>query len=398
MPVGRSDESGQRLTYPDLEVDSTLSIPDTPDVAGGGHLILADAMSPEQQPTAAPAESVLLGALVADGVEAAIERALGGLAALRTTRFLSDYIAEQMAAASHNACLSAAEPGDIAFGVLAVRQPSDRGQPIPIPGLVVPYGGETPYTVPMWDVRIDAPEEPPPSGFVSPPPERDPMRRVADRGPREIWGSSLSRPDWARMGPFRRARDPEPTHPLVRPPPDETWALLCRASRSLRALKASWGYRETDDIQVPAKDVRPIPVPPLGPPVGSMPLWSVPVSRPPRRPRPRRPPPPLAEAEALSEDEWAIRFAAYGMDFAGPSPAPVIPPPGMALEQVPGVENMATGPQTDTPVAPAATEAALPAPDKAGLAPEQAPGVERVATGPQIDIPEAPAAFFFQGL
>jgi hypothetical protein len=106
----------------------------------------------------------------------------------------------------------------------------------------------------------------------------------------------------------------------------------------------------------------------------------------------------LAEAEALSEDEWAIRFAAYGMDFAGPSPAPVIPPPGMALEQVPGVENMATGPQTDTPVAPAATEAALPAPDKAGLAPEQAPGVERVATGPQIDIPEAPAAFFFQGL
>ena len=72
---------------------------------------------------------------------------LGGLAALRATWLLSDSIAEQMAVASHNERVSAVEPGDIPLGVVAVRQPLDPAVPIPIPGLVVPYGGKALHTV-----------------------------------------------------------------------------------------------------------------------------------------------------------------------------------------------------------------------------------------------------------
>ena len=190
------------------------------------------------------------------------------------------------------------------------------------------------------------------------------------------------------MGPFRRARVPEPTRPLERPPPDETWAHLCRASRTLRAVKASWGYRETDDIQVPTKVVRPVSVPPLGPPVGSMPIWTVPLSRPPFRPRPRRPPPPLAEAEALSQDEWAIRFAVYGMDFAGPPPVPVATPLGPTLGQAPGVEEVATGAVPQADVVPEAREdLAAPEPGTPPEIPETArPAAQAAPEIPDLEI------------
>ena len=107
---------------------------DHPGCAGcdSGLLILEGAIASDHHPTTEPPVGELLEALVAGGVDAAINEGLVGLAALRSTRLLSDCIAEQMAAASHNERFSTAEPGDIPLGVVAVRQPSDRGDPIPI--------------------------------------------------------------------------------------------------------------------------------------------------------------------------------------------------------------------------------------------------------------------------
>ena len=83
IPAGPTSESGVCFTNPDHGVVFSSSLPEPAEVAGDGHIILSEAMTLDCELAAAPPVGELLGTLVADGVEAVIEKALGGLGALK---------------------------------------------------------------------------------------------------------------------------------------------------------------------------------------------------------------------------------------------------------------------------------------------------------------------------
>jgi hypothetical protein len=134
---------------------------------------------------------------VEEGMDAAIASVLRDLESLRGVRwkaFLWQQLRLQFLRADGLECFYGPETLGVPTGEIVPRGWRDVGCPLALTG-----------SVDLTDVRLDWPDGPPASPYVSPPPERPrPPPPPPGREARIIWRAKVPRRCLTRMGPFKR--------------------------------------------------------------------------------------------------------------------------------------------------------------------------------------------------